>query len=901
MEFVKFILVIILFSCVKAFAQLPLDPSAFAKWTKVSDPIISDNGRHVAYKIINLTLEGSSICLFSVFDSSSYIFEGGQQPIFTCQGTKFMFLSASTLRIVDLNGSYGVDSITGVLSYKVPTSNVNGWLAYETSSQQKSLIVKNLETGVSFHFNDPKNFIFSPDGNYLIIVQSSKSDSTHDKVRVIDLKKITQNVVVPVTGIVTGIYLDDSSYNVAFAIENKFNALQSHSIELYQLRNLNHRILINDSIVQRRFKNCKLKGGEEVVLSSDGSKFYFRFQDTTHGRVGENSPDIYTSRDSKLLTREIFIQNDYFSSDPGYLAMVKIESGNIIQITGQDENVLHITPLKAGRKYLLIQERAGDESEWNWNVEARPSIFLFNLETGKRVILQKHAKEKNGYFVLSPNEKYVLYYDSHQSNFFTYNISTGAKINITKDISTSWTTSERYDEPLAKFTPIGLASWTTMDSAVLLYDQYDIWKVDPENNLTPINITSNLGKKNKIRFRLLFHSVSIDQNSDILLNSFSTKDKQNGFYYTKMNKNSTPRKLSSGSYIYYLADGYVSNRGMRPIKANNESLFLVQRMSATESPNFFITKDFKTFRQVSHLYPEKDFNWLTSQLISFKTSKGLPGSAVLYKPANFSPSKKYPVLFYFYERLTDELNEYKEPEYSRGRINIPYFVSNGYIVCTIDIEYSLGFPGESAFEYVTSAANYLKTYRWVDGNRLGIQGHSFGGYEVNYIITKTSMFAAAVSAAGVANFMSCYGSLRGDGNSSQWIFEYSQGRMGTTPWTKPRSYIENSPIFFVNKVTTPLLIMHNKNDMASPFQQGLEFFLALRRLGKKAWLLQYHNGTHSVDGEEAIDFTMKMKDFFDYYLMHSKEKSWLLGSSKRTSESKRKELLIDNINLNQTP
>jgi dipeptidyl aminopeptidase/acylaminoacyl peptidase len=298
-------------------------------------------------------------------------------------------------------------------------------------------------------------------------------------------------------------------------------------------------------------------------------------------------------------------------------------------------------------------------------------------------------------------------------------------------------------------------------------------------------------------------------------------------------------------------------------------------MSATESPNYFSTTDFKNFTRLSDLHPEKNYNWLTTELLTWKTLDGSFSQGVLYKPENFDPHKKYPVIFHYYQILSDGLNAYLKPEPSDGRLHIPWFVSNGYLVFTPDIHFKIGEPGNSAYNAVISAANYLSKMPFIDAKKMGIQGISFGGFQTNYLVTHTNIFAAACSASGATDLIGKYGSLKEESTSSQGYYETGQGRIGATLWQRPDLYIKNSPVLRADKVITPFLIFHTTNDSGVLFPQAIEFFTALRRLGKKVWMLEYNEGDHGVSGKSAADFSIRLGQFFDHYLKGALPPKWM--------------------------
>jgi dipeptidyl aminopeptidase/acylaminoacyl peptidase len=278
---------------------------------------------------------------------------------------------------------------------------------------------------------------------------------------------------------------------------------------------------------------------------------------------------------------------------------------------------------------------------------------------------------------------------------------------------------------------------------------------------------------------------------------------------------------------------------------------------------------------LTDIQPQTAYNWMRSELIHWKTIDGTTSTGILYKPENFDPGKKYPIIFDYYERRSDELNLYIRPKASQDRINIAWYVSNGYLVCVPDIHYVRGEPGRSAYICIVSAARYLSKMPWVDGKKMGIQGHSFGGYETEFVVTHSTLFAAACAASGLSDLISWYGSVPRSGNP-KFSSERQQDRMGATLWQIPDRYIDNSPIFKADKVSTPLLLMNNKGDGTVPFAQGVELFTALRRLGKRVWMLQYDGGGHSVQwGKDAMDYSIRMAQFFDHYLKDAPAPKWM--------------------------
>jgi dipeptidyl aminopeptidase/acylaminoacyl peptidase len=235
---------------------------------------------------------------------------------------------------------------------------------------------------------------------------------------------------------------------------------------------------------------------------------------------------------------------------------------------------------------------------------------------------------------------------------------------------------------------------------------------------------------------------------------------------------------------------------------------------------------------------------------------------------------------------------------SPTNINIPWYVSREYAVFIPDIEIAPGRPGYSALSTVESSVRYLATnFRWIDRDRIGLQGHSFGGYEVNYMAMNSNLFAAVQSSAGPTDFISSYSTLRNN-QSSQEIHEVGQDKLGVPPWDNVMRYIENSPVFSVNKASTPILLMHGTGDDNVNFNQSLEFYLSLRRLKKPVWLLEYQEQGHVLpdQGGEGIDFTIRQQQFFDHYLKSAPAPLWMVEGIPAKYKGIKSGLLLDSLN-----
>jgi len=608
-----------------------------------------------------------------------------------------------------------------------------------------------------------------------------------------------------------------------------------------------------------------LKIAEISGISKGNKRIYLLLKNEKPRYIPGPGLDIYSYKDPKLQSQQL---KEMKLDQPLVKAVVNIADGHFLRLEHQHEEVMQLNRAALPDKYvLLVKNGPGDcRNEWYWNKEAQASVYLLSLSDGSRKLLYNEISiDRTSFFYLSPDEKHVVFFDPKKSNYCSLEIATGHLINIKGKTQTTWTRKDMEEFPADKSSPFGVGGFTDDGKSALIYDQYDIYNVDLGAKTAPINITAFTGRKHHIVLRLLLQQVPLDTHETILLKAFNENNKDQGYYSMALTSFHGPDSLSMLPMS--------TRRDF--IKAKNANAYLVMLEDASSSPNVFYSSDLRTFFPLSNIHPEQKYNWLTSELVNWRTPAGIKHQGVLYKPENFDPHKKYPLIFVYYEQKTDQLHHFDRPDYGSYEINIPFFVSNGYLVFTPDIHYTIGMPGRSAFNAIISAADLLSKRPYVDKTKMGLHGHSFGGFETNYIITHTTRFAAAMSSCGMTDFISAYGSIIGDGTSRQRQYEINRDRIGATPWKRPDLYIENSPVFRADLVRTPLLMMANIADWDVPYEQGVEFFTALRRLGRKAWMLQYDGMGHGVWGDAERDYTLRVFQFFNYYLKGDFPPKWM--------------------------
>jgi dipeptidyl aminopeptidase/acylaminoacyl peptidase/thioredoxin-related protein len=851
----------------------------YGNWSDFSNkPIITDDGNFVAF-FYKTPQKSQSLVIRSINGNWKKELSAVSQPEFISDSKKLIFKKKPETIIIQTLGTDSEETFSEVLSHKVVQTDNVSWLAILDKKQNLSVI--NLRAGKQVKFDCVVDYSIDDGGNNLLLQKKCMQDGdTSLSISWVTLNDFNEkNIWAPekemTNAIISKVAINKSGTAAAFYVTVQFSGKQERSV-WYCNRAMPRAIKIVDDAQLKEQYNKAIEPAARArpQLNDDGSQVIFYTVDApVTGSLSntDKGVEIWSYAALRLITE----LQDPMEPPVQYLFVINVGDKAALQITRQNEIIE--SSISAG-EWFLIKERSGSAYE-RWKDEGKSSYYIVSRKTGERKFIKKvfFAGLPNSFekLVLSPKGKWIIYYDSKLNHFFSYEVITGIIRNITKGIPRSFIDSE-VDRPVASL--VTQPVWLNDEKTLFLNDNYDLWSVDPTGQKSPVNITNGFGHRNKIKFRFMGETYVSIQEGTVLVDAFNDVTKENGYYLVHFYKKTDPEKLTMGPFVYSARIGRTWK--MDPVKAKNANRYVIRRMSATEAPNLFVTSDLKNFNPITEFDPQKSVNWLTTELIKWTTRDGQLMSGIMYKPESFDSSKKYPVIMHFYERRSNELNEFKSAGLTESGLNIPWFVSNGFIVVTPDIKYKSGEPGGSALNCVLSCARFISKNSWIDSTKIALQGHSWGAYQVNYIISKTNFFAAAAEVAGMSDLISDYDLLSHGGKPrSGWLYESGQSRMGKTLWQDTKGYINNSPVLFADKVTTPLLMMHNKNDWQVPWTQGLEWFMALRRLEKKVWMLQYDNGGHSVEDKDALDYTMRLTQFFNHYLKGEQAPKWMTSKT----------------------
>lgn len=640
--------------------------------------------------------------------------------------------------------------------------------------------------------------------------------------------------------------------------------------------------VIADTLASALPKGWSVNEFREPKFSDDSKRLYFATspiapkptKDTLTPDDEKVKMDIWTWTDSRLQPMQQRRLKE--EKERGFVTMFDVTSGKVIPLATREIPTVTFDPEKNTR-YLLGLSDLPYQVQSSWD-PGHTDLYLVDTQTGdkKRIANDVMASQPR----MSPGGTYAYWFDERDSLWRAWSVAEGKRIDLTRGLPSKFF-DEEHDTPNLPGS-YGSAGWTTGDRYVWLYDRYDIWQIDPTGKEKPTNLTAGWGRKNNIRLRRAevdgddnnnpfsrSAEKAIDPKTELFLTGTWESDKSTGILKSKNGLAvAEPTVLTRSNHRYF---------GLS--KAKNSPVMTFYRGNFQEPINLFQTDTtLATSTQLTKVNPQQDsISWGSVELVSWLGTNGVKLEGLLFKPEGFDPKKKYPMLTYFYERNAETLNDYRVPAPSRSTINIPYCVSNGYLVFVPDIVYTTGQPGPNAYDCIVPGVLSLIDKGFVDRNRLGIQGQSWGGYQTAYIITRTNLFRAAEAGAPVANMTSAYGGIRWEsGMVRQFQYEKTQSRIGGTLWEKPMNYIENSPLFFANRVETPLMMTHNDADGAVPWYQGIEFFSALRRLNKPVWMLVYNGEGHNLtQRHNAKDLSIRLYQFFDYYLKDAPMPRWM--------------------------
>jgi dipeptidyl aminopeptidase/acylaminoacyl peptidase len=619
----------------------------------------------------------------------------------------------------------------------------------------------------------------------------------------------------------------------------------------------------------------------ELRWSRDGGRLFFGFkpidEDKSTETSGEGEEAVFDPYDFDALLEKrevdvwhwndpLIIPNqkerwEEHEKDRVYRAVIHLDSGKVVPLA--DPDLPQVQPSDNG-----VTALGGSDvpylRELTWEGHFA-DLYVVDLATGdRRRVAERLAAGRSQSGSLSPDGRCVIFYDA--GDWHLYDVAEEELTNLTSELGVEFA-NEDHDYP-SDPPGYGQSEWFADSSSVFIYDKYDIWQVFTDGR-SPKMLTAGQGRTAQVIFRVIDldpEEETLSPNARLLLTAYDDRAKHDSFFAADP---------GGGLRLLY---GTRKHKLRFEAKAEDADRILFTRERYDEFPDLWISDlELQKPKKLSDANPEiADFAWGSAELVEWSSLDGTPLQGVLIRPGNYEPGKRYPVLVYFYRFFSQRLNEFNQPVVNH-RPSFPVYASNGYAVFLPDIRFEIGQPGFSATKCLVPGVQKLVDMGVADPDAVGLHGHSWSGYQTAFVITQTDIFAAAVAGAPVSNMTSAYSGIRwGTGLARQFQYEKAQSRIGGSLWEYPERYVENSPVFFADRINTPLLIEFGDEDGAVPWYQGIELYLACRRLDKDCVFLQYRGEPHHLKKyANKLDYSIKMKQFFDHHLKGEEAPTWM--------------------------
>lgn len=572
--------------------------------------------------------------------------------------------------------------------------------------------------------------------------------------------------------------------------------------------------------------------------------------------LADRGVDVWHWLDPRINPQQKILWNR--EKDRTYTNVYHLGSGNIVRLA--DPEVPDLTvPDNAHVALASSDVPYRWESTWTGG---NSDAYVVDVSTGERTMI---AERLDGRASLSAEGRFAVYYSD--GDYFLFDVASGEPRNITAALGVPFANEDHdFPRPAPGY---GLGGWIEGDAAVLVYDKYDIWVI-PTDGGPAWNLTEGKGREQKRILRVIDtdpEALAIGADDELLLSSYHDLTKNFGFYRARADRPGVTRLLEEEKMFSLLA------------RAEDADTVLFTREDYDEFPDLWVADDtsFTNPRKLTDVNPNiGDFAWGTSELTEWLSADGIPTQGVVIKPGNYEEGKRYPVLVYYYRFFSQRLHEFNQPAVNH-RPSFPLYASNGYVVFLPDVRFEVGRPGFASTKSVVPGVQHLIDIGLADPAAVALHGHSWSGYQTAFMVTQTNIFNTAIAGAPVGNMTSAYSGIRlGSGLARQFQYEMTQSRLSGSLWEARDDYIDNSPVFFADKIETPMLILHGDVDDAVPWEQSIELYLAMRRNGKEAVFLQYRDEPHHPQTyANKLDWAMKMKEWIDHYLKGTLAPDWI--------------------------
>lgn len=897
------------FSPVQANAPRPLDYRAYDSWSDARDTTLSPDGSTLTYVVTpedadptlvvrtlptgkeRTQLRGSSPAFVDVGRFVLFTHLAPRKEIDTAKNADKPASQQpkSGLGMLDLRSSAAAEIVDKVKTYVYP-SDRGSTIAYlaeptpapspsasptaspsplKTKAPASMLTIRDLESSTQHTIANVSEVAESANGSFIVYATQS-ADGTRDGVHVYDVAKDTTYDVLSGAGRYRNLAIARDGSSLAFLSDVATYSADAPHDALY-VTDLRSTPIAAVKAVDAGNSNGK------VSYSRDGRRIFFGTAPAPTP-TPSNTPqpvkvDIWAWTDQVLQSQQRHDADQ--DRRHTYLAMYDVPARHFVQLASKTmpKVVSNENPSSA----LGIDDRAYRRAT-SWLGEDYADAYAINLLDGSRRLLARRASQAT----LSADGRYVLAWDQSLQRWIAYSTSSGKRVVLGAHANTSFALED--DDHPEPPQPYGEGGWIGGDRGVLLYDRYDVWLADPQTGAAKA-LTAGAGR----RMHTVFSPVqpdpqaqAYDPHAPILLSLIDEQTLASGYARVPATGGTPQTLLRADEIVNGLRQpfaGGLHDLGLAPVAARNAPVYAFTRQSFRYKELWTSDTAFKHPQQVSSLHPQQaQYRWGSERLIHYRAKDGTPLRAVMLVPDGLQRNAHAPMLVYFYETYSSYYHTYFAPAPGTSP-NLTRYVSNGYVVLLPDVRYRIGHPGESAVNCLLPAVDAAVKTGYVDPKHVGIAGHSWAAYQINYLITRTHRFRAVEAGAAVDDMISAYGGIRLEsGVVREGQYEHGQSRIGAAPWDRPDLYIENSGLFHINNITTPYLSVHNDGDTAVPQFQGIEFITAMRRLGKTAYMFSFDGEEHGIIKRENQKYwTVHLDEWFDYWLKGAPRPKWFDG------------------------
>lgn len=834
-----------------------LTENDYSQWGNLNIKNISNKGNWVSCEM-NYENQNDTLLLINTSKTKIFSFAKGKNGQF---GTEkfFAFLEPeSKLKVIEL--------LTGKVSvypnvekyelacngkYIITFNNVHG--------QKKLMTIRNSQCKILESIVGVTEYSLSQKGDAIMFTTMNQNSN---EVAIINFKNYSHLIITKdqVSRFSKLVWQDEGTSVVFFKETDPL----SKSAVLHFFNIANKKLYTLDFLTADRSENLIINQRFPISISKDGEKVFFMEIEKFDSNFKKNSQsvEVWNGNDKWLYADRIRAESKGGSPK---LAVWFPYSNLYTQISTSQEPSALLTGLE---QYAIIYNKNtyGLQSKYHEEVD----FYLRNIKTNsKKLFLEKQSCDPSQMGFEKSNNKIFYYRDK---NWFVYDPVLSTHTMLTKKILTTWDNSAG-SSVQHEFMAYGIAGWSMDSKFVLLYDAFDIWQVATDGSSFK-RLTQ--GREKDIVFRI----AEVEKNGEKLKTFDLSKE-----YLLKA---TNIENWSTGYYNLSVKSGeeplvYESSEIDQIFKSEN-NVYAYRSQAFSDPPRIEVKKKdnnpkilFISNKQ------QKEYYFGKSELLYYSSNKGDKLKSALFYPANFLPGKKYPMIVYIYDTMSKNLNKYVNPSMQNSDgFNITNYTLNDYFVLLPDIKYELGNPGISAVNCVTSAVKRVLEEGFINKDKIGLFGHSFGGYQTNFILTQSTIFSAAVSGAGVSDITGFYFNISKNGifQSDMWRFESQQWRIGKSLYQNKEAYFRNSPIIHAENIKTPLLLWAGKDDRVIPWNQSASYYLALRKLGIKNIMLIYPNEDHTITNPlNQKDLTTKMMTWFNYFLKDQNDSEWIISGT----------------------